>query len=83
MATRVNLMKMLQEARGLAELTNRRPHPGHPGPAVLPMRANWGKKPTRLRRILHVSIQDPPDIPAVVAIKHLERPQPPAAAAAD
>ncbi len=80
MATRVNLMKMLQEARGLAQMTNRRPHPGNPGPAVLPMRVSRGKNPARVRRILHVSIQDPPDIPALVPIKHLESPQAPAAA---
>lgn len=70
MATRVNLMKMLQEARGLAEMTSRRPHPGQPEVTILSLRSGARRKAGKLRRTLPISIQEPPDIPTPVRIVH-------------
>jgi hypothetical protein len=73
MATRVNMMKLLQQARGMAEMTGRRPQPRSPGPLLLQVRApKWKSSAAKPRRIIRINIQDPPDIPHPVAILHLD-----------
>jgi hypothetical protein len=73
MATRVNMLKLLQEVRGLMNFASRRPHPRQPGALFLAMRPLSLKSPKSPRkRIIRVSIQDPPDIPTPVKIIFLE-----------
>ena len=73
MATRVNMMKMLQQARGMAELTGPKPQPRPLGPLLLQVRApKWKSIGARQKRIIRIDMQDPPDIPRPVAILHLD-----------
>lgn len=81
MATKVNLMKLLQEARGLAQITNRRPSARVVGPVVLPVRPIGGRM-ARPKRTVRIIMHDPPDIPHPVKIIHLRSKPLPAAAAA-
>ncbi len=80
MATRVNLMKLLQEARGFAQITNRRPQTRPPGPLLL--QAHWLSRrgAGKDKRVLRIHIQEPPDIPHPVKIRHLTYPAPVAVA---
>jgi len=71
MATRVNIMKLLQEMRGLADITSRNPQTRQPGPLVLPLRFSSRKNPAKLRRTLRIAAHNPPDIPDPVRITHL------------
>jgi hypothetical protein len=73
MATRVNMMKMLQQVRGMAELTGRKPQTRLVGPLLLQVHApKWKNAGAKQRRIIRISIQEPPDIPQSVAILHLD-----------
>ena len=78
MATRVNLMRLLQEARGLAQITNRRPLTRPAGPVLMPVRSVVGRS-VKTKRTVRISMQDPPDIPHPVRIIHLRLKQVPAA----
>jgi len=71
MATRINMMKLLLEVRGMAQLVNRRLPTRPLGPLFL----HWhplGSKNAAARRkwTLKIDIQDPPDIPHPVPIIH-------------
>ena len=81
MATKMNMMKMLQQARGMAQITNRRPQNRPPGPLMLEMRFSTSRtSPARRKRIIHIKMQNPLDIPHPVKITHLDpRPLPAAA----
>jgi len=72
MATRINMMKLLLEVRGFADFAHRR-MPSRPlGPLLLQFRPPGSRFARGLRRwTLRVSIQDPPEIPTPVPIKHL------------
>jgi len=72
MATRINMMKLLLEVRGFAQLTNRRlPTRAH-GPLLLQFYTPTPKvSPARRKRALRISIEDPPDIPQPITIKYL------------
>ncbi len=73
MATKVNMLKMLQQARGLAEITNRRPQSRTPGPLMLEMRFTGSRtSPAKRKRIIRIKMQDPFDIPHPVKITHLK-----------
>jgi hypothetical protein len=66
-------MKLLQEVRGFAQLTNRRPQPRS---TALLLQAHWlSRRPadTKGKRVLRVHIENPPDIPYPVKINHLTR----------
>jgi hypothetical protein len=77
MATRVNMMKLLQQARGMAELTGRKPQPRPLGPLLLQVRApKWKNAGAKQKRIIRINIQDPPDIPHPVDILHLDSVEP-------
>ncbi len=75
MATKVNILKLLQESRGLAELTGRQPRNRLPGPLCLPLRQS-GPRSARPKRMIRITMQDRPDIPHPVAIKHLHNTRP-------
>jgi hypothetical protein len=73
MATKVRIMKMLQEIRGFAQITSRRPPAKVPGLFLVQLRSNAAR--TNLYRkkvIITVDLKDPPDIPHPVKITHLK-----------
>ena len=72
MATRIRMMKLLQETQGLAEVTNRRPPTRSTAALVLQIRQPLFRRPKdKQKRIIRIVIQDPPDIPHPVKIRHL------------
>jgi hypothetical protein len=70
MATKMKVLKLLQELRGLAEITNRHPQVRTPGPLLLPVRT--AQNPARRRKTIRINVQDLPDIPHPVKITHLK-----------
>ena len=67
------MMKMLQQAKGMAELTGRKPQPRPLSPLLLQVRApKWKNAGAKQKRIIRLNMQDPPDIPRPVAILHLD-----------
>ncbi len=71
MATRVNMIKLLQETRALADLTNRRPPPKYPGTLALQVRPQRARHGTaRPKKTITILMQDLPDIPHPVKITH-------------
>ena len=70
MATRMNVMKLLQEVRGLAELPNQHPPKALMGPLLLQQFMPKFRTPGA-KRILRIVVQDPPDIPHPVKILFL------------
>jgi hypothetical protein len=73
MAAKVKLMKLLQEIRGLAEITNRRPSPRSPGLFLIQLRSHLLHTTQPLRKRISVDAQEQPDVPAPVKITHLHR----------
>jgi len=71
MATKVKLMKFLQEMRGLAEITARRPQPRPPGLFLIQLRSHLLHTTHPLRKRIFVDVQEQPDIPDPVRITHL------------
>jgi hypothetical protein len=73
MATRMNIMKLLQETRGLAQVTNRCPAPRSPATLALQIRppALRGLRAPQ-KQVIRIAMQDPPDIPHPVKIWHLK-----------
>jgi hypothetical protein len=71
MATRVNMMKLLQEIRGLAELGKRRPPTRAPGLFLMQLRSHVFRT-THARRPLTIPVNEPllPDVPHPVKIIH-------------
>jgi hypothetical protein len=68
------MMKMLQEVRGFAEITTRRPHSRPPEPVVLHGKSPSPRTAAKRKRTLPITIQDPPDIPHPVKIIQLKKP---------
>ena len=71
MATRINMMKLLQEIQGMAQVTNRRPFRTTAALALQIRHPLQRNSRVRQRRIIRISMQNPPDIPNPVKIKHL------------
>jgi hypothetical protein len=81
MATRVNMMRLLQQARGMAEMIGPKPAPRPPGPLLLQVRApKWKNATPKPRHIIRIDMQESPDIPHPVTILHLDQAQNPTAA---
>ncbi len=76
MAAKVRIMKLLQEMRGFAEVTNRLPQPRQPGLFLMKLRTHFspGALPSR-KRVITIEIQDRADIPDPVKITHLQASQ--------
>ncbi len=70
MATRVNMLKLLQEVRGFADLANRRIPPRPTNPLLLQFRPTAGR--TRRKWVLGITILEPVDIPEPVPIRFLD-----------
>jgi hypothetical protein len=65
-------MKLLQEMRGFADITQRRPAPRQPGFILVQLRTKFGPTSQPRRKLtISVDMQDPPDIPHPVKIKYL------------
>lgn len=73
MAAKVRIMKLLQEMRGFAEVTNRLPQPRQPGLFLMKLRTHFsqGALPTR-KRVITIEIQGRADIPDPVKITHVQ-----------
>ena len=80
MAAKVKMLTLLQEIRGLAQITNRRPPPRSPGLFFTQLRAQGTHEAWRKRR-LNITIDQPnhPDIPHQVRIHHVKQGPDPAA----
>jgi hypothetical protein len=66
------MLKLLQETRALAEVTNRRPQPRSPGLTLMQLRSHLAH--TRLppcRRSIAIDVKDLADVPHPVRITHL------------
>jgi hypothetical protein len=73
MATKIKMLKLLQEIRGMAQITNRRPQPKSPGIFLMQLRAHVTTATMPRRRlVIPVDLKDLPDIPTPVKITHLE-----------
>ena len=76
MAAKVRIMKMLQEIRGLAEITQRRPQPRQPGLFLIQLRSHVTHTTAgRRKQTIAIDMLEPADIPHPVKIIHL-RPTP-------
>jgi len=73
MAAKIKLMKLLQEIRGLAEITARRPQPRAPGLFLIQLRSHLMHTTTPLRKQITVDSLENVDIPSPVKITHLSR----------
>ena len=72
MATKMKIMKLLQEIRDFAQLTYRQPQHRQPGLFLIQLRSHLHHATAPRRRlIVPVDHQDPPDIPAPVKIIHV------------
>jgi hypothetical protein len=72
MATKIKMMKLLQEIRGMAQITNRRPQPKPPGLFLMQLRSHVMQATIPRRRlVIPVDLREPPDIPHPVKITHL------------
>ena len=66
-------MKLLQEIRGFAEISQRRAQQKAPGLVLLQLRSQFNQAGVR-KRILRIPIQmhELPDIPKLVEIRHIK-----------
>jgi len=72
MATKIKMMKLLQEIRGFAQITNRRPQPKPPGLFLMQLRSHVLQSTfPRRRLVIPIDLQEPLDIPHPVKITHL------------
>ena len=72
MATRINMLKLMQEMRGMAQITNRRPHERPAGFPILAERGGFRRGlPPKRKRHIQIQVQEPLDIPSPVKITHL------------
>jgi len=80
MATKIKIMKMLQEIRGLAEITSRRPMPRQPGLFLIQLRSHvQNATQTRRKQTITVDVLEAADIAHPVKIRHVYGPLFPAA----
>jgi hypothetical protein len=72
MAAKVVMMKLMQEIRGFAEITNRRPQLRSPGLFLMQLRSHLTHTTlTRGKRSLVIEMQELADNPHPVKITHL------------
>ena len=74
MATKVKMLKLLQEIRGFAQISNRRPPPRSPGLFLAQMRSHiFQAAPPRRKLSIRIDNQLPLDIPHQVKINHVRQ----------
>lgn len=72
MAAKVRIMKLLQEIRGFAEITQRRPQPRQPGLFLIQLRSHVvHTTATKRKQTIAVDMLEQPDVPHPVKITHL------------
>jgi hypothetical protein len=75
MAAKINIMKMVQEMHGLAEVTNRRPAPRQPGLFLVQLRSHiHGPPQIKRKQTIAVDGMEGIDIPHPVKIRHVYGP---------
>jgi hypothetical protein len=73
MAARMKLMKLMQEFRGFADITNRHPQPKQPGLFLMQLRFHLLQTTSaRRKRSITIEMLEQPDIPYPVHIQHLQ-----------
>jgi hypothetical protein len=73
MATKVKLMKLLQEIRGLAQISQRRAQSKPPGLFLLQLRSHLNDSAPRRRRLMvPIQMHENPDIPNPVKITFIK-----------
>src|SRR5437588_10507189 len=76
MAAKIRIMKLLQEIRGLADVTERHPTPRQPGLFLIELRSHLtDTRQTWPRKTNVVEMPGRRDIPRPVKIKHVETPK--------
>jgi hypothetical protein len=72
MATRMNMLKLLQEVRGFAQFTNRPNEQRPAGPLLLEFRGPvFRRRAAKRKRTIKVTMLEQPDIPHPVQITYL------------
>ena len=80
MAAKIQILKLLQEIRGFAELSNRCPQPRSPGLSLAQMRSHLLQRVSPKRKLsISIDTQDHTDVPYRVKIKHVKQGPGPAA----
>src|SRR5204863_3697543 len=72
MAAKIRIMKLLQEIRGLADITQRQPTPRQPGLFLIELRSHLAesRQPWN-RKTIVIEMQGPLDVPHPVKIRHI------------
>lgn len=74
MAAKIQMLKLLQEIRGFAELSNRHPQPWSPGLLLTQIRSHMPQGALRKRRLsIRIDTQDRTDLPDRVKIIHVKQ----------
>jgi hypothetical protein len=72
MATRIKMLKLLQEVRGFAQFASRPSEPKPAGPLLLDFRAAMRRRAaSRRKRAIKIEMREPVDIPHPVPITYL------------
>jgi hypothetical protein len=72
MATRMNMLKLLQEVRGFAQFPTLPADPGPTGPLLLQFRGPRSRRAqARRKKVIRIDMQEPTDIPRPVPITYL------------
>lgn len=66
-------MKLLQEVRGLSEISIRRPATRAPAPGLLPLRGSPRPVRPRHKRHIRILMREPLDIPTPVTITFIKK----------
>ena len=74
MAAKIQVSKLLQEIRGFAELSTRRPAPRSPGLFVMQIRSHMPKRALPKRRLsIRIDTPDRTNVPDRVKINHVKQ----------
>ena len=74
MATKMNVVKLLQEIRGFADIANRRPQPRSPGLFLMQIRPHVLRPVVPKRKLeIHIEAQAHQDAPLPVRITHVKQ----------
>ena len=72
MAVKMRMMKLLQELRGLAEVTHRRPPPRQPGLFLIQLRSHVQNRQLLNKKVIAVEMLGRLDVPHPVKIRHVQ-----------
>ena len=74
MANKIKFMKLLQEIRGFAEISQRRSQAKSPGLILLQLRSQFNQATARKRKLrIPIQMHELPDIPKLVKINHIKK----------